>query len=308
MAASDSLRTRGLWVPAIRPPTVPKGSSRLRMTFSAAHGDDDVERLLEGLAGLPGRHPVATEHEASRGGPRAGPRSRAAARMGYARRDVGPVARRPRRRGQAPHRRPAGPWPQSLGYRGQRPCEAWRRPSSRSSREAPPCSAGRSAAWWHLNLPGGIRAICKPSCSWPRRRDSSPDRTGSMDSSRRCWTDLRTDSRRTAIARCGISSLCRHAAMSTPPRRSGHCATASCRAASRSTCAGRRSPNSPQRGPARGTAADRASGPGDCRRTRQAHALRGRAGPRRRLPRGTAPDHRAQRTRAIPFAPRSGAG
>ena len=52
MAASDSLRKRGLWVPAIRPPTVPKGSSRLRITFSAAHDDDDVERLLEGLAGL----------------------------------------------------------------------------------------------------------------------------------------------------------------------------------------------------------------------------------------------------------------
>ena len=57
MAASDSLRRRGLWVPAIRPPTVPQGSSRLRITFSAAHGDDDIERLLEGLAGLPGHSP-----------------------------------------------------------------------------------------------------------------------------------------------------------------------------------------------------------------------------------------------------------
>ena len=57
MAASDSLRKRGLWVPAIRPPTVPKGSSRLRITFSAAHGDDDIERLLEGLAGLPRQTP-----------------------------------------------------------------------------------------------------------------------------------------------------------------------------------------------------------------------------------------------------------
>jgi 8-amino-7-oxononanoate synthase len=53
MAASDSLRKRGLWVPAIRPPTVPQGSSRLRITFSAAHTDEDVERLLEGLAALP---------------------------------------------------------------------------------------------------------------------------------------------------------------------------------------------------------------------------------------------------------------
>jgi 8-amino-7-oxononanoate synthase len=53
IAASDSLRRRGLWVPAIRPPTVPKGSSRLRITFSADHADGDIERLLEGLAGLP---------------------------------------------------------------------------------------------------------------------------------------------------------------------------------------------------------------------------------------------------------------
>jgi 8-amino-7-oxononanoate synthase len=57
MAASDSLRKRGLWVPAIRPPTVPKGSSRLRITLSAAHGDDDIERLLDGLAGLPRQAP-----------------------------------------------------------------------------------------------------------------------------------------------------------------------------------------------------------------------------------------------------------
>jgi 8-amino-7-oxononanoate synthase len=53
MAASDSLRKQGLWVPAIRPPTVPKGGSRLRITFSAAHADDDIERLLEGLRSLP---------------------------------------------------------------------------------------------------------------------------------------------------------------------------------------------------------------------------------------------------------------
>ena len=53
VAASDALRSRGLWVPAIRPPTVPAGSSRLRITFSAAHEAADVERLLEALASLP---------------------------------------------------------------------------------------------------------------------------------------------------------------------------------------------------------------------------------------------------------------
>jgi 8-amino-7-oxononanoate synthase len=52
VAASDALLARGFWVPAIRPPTVPAGSSRLRVTLSAAHSEEDVERLLAALATL----------------------------------------------------------------------------------------------------------------------------------------------------------------------------------------------------------------------------------------------------------------
>ena len=52
LAASAALLERGLWVPAIRPPTVPVGTSRLRVTLSAAHSDDDVERLIEALVEL----------------------------------------------------------------------------------------------------------------------------------------------------------------------------------------------------------------------------------------------------------------
>lgn len=47
---SAALRERGLLVGAIRPPTVPAGSARLRVTFSAAHSEAQVERLLDILA------------------------------------------------------------------------------------------------------------------------------------------------------------------------------------------------------------------------------------------------------------------
>ena len=59
VAASEALRSEGLWIPAIRPPTVPAGTSRLRITFSAAHSDADVDRLLESL-GRVGRDPQGT--------------------------------------------------------------------------------------------------------------------------------------------------------------------------------------------------------------------------------------------------------
>jgi 8-amino-7-oxononanoate synthase len=49
LALSAALESSGLLVPAIRPPTVPAGTARLRVTFSALHELADVDRLLAAL-------------------------------------------------------------------------------------------------------------------------------------------------------------------------------------------------------------------------------------------------------------------
>lgn len=50
LALSRQLFDAGLWVAAIRPPTVPRGTSRLRITLSAAHADEQIDRLVDALA------------------------------------------------------------------------------------------------------------------------------------------------------------------------------------------------------------------------------------------------------------------
>lgn len=52
VAWSGQLEAQGILVSAIRPPTVPEGSARLRVTFSANHTDRHLERLLEALSRL----------------------------------------------------------------------------------------------------------------------------------------------------------------------------------------------------------------------------------------------------------------
>jgi len=52
LRVASALYERGLWVPAIRPPTVPKGTSRLRVSLSAAHSTAQVAQLIDALHDL----------------------------------------------------------------------------------------------------------------------------------------------------------------------------------------------------------------------------------------------------------------
>ena len=49
VALGQALWERGIWAPAIRPPTVPAGTARLRISLSAAHADSDVDALVDAL-------------------------------------------------------------------------------------------------------------------------------------------------------------------------------------------------------------------------------------------------------------------
>ncbi|MEC9367563.1 MAG: 8-amino-7-oxononanoate synthase [Pseudomonadota bacterium] len=49
LTLAAALREAGFWAVAIRPPTVPQGTARLRLAFNAAHTDEDVEQLLSAV-------------------------------------------------------------------------------------------------------------------------------------------------------------------------------------------------------------------------------------------------------------------
>jgi len=61
LALSHALDRNGFWVAAIRPPTVPAGTSRLRITLSAAHRPDQINALVDTLASLMPQFPSESE-------------------------------------------------------------------------------------------------------------------------------------------------------------------------------------------------------------------------------------------------------
>jgi 7-keto-8-aminopelargonate synthetase-like enzyme len=50
LALAKALLDKGVYVPAIRPPTVPEGTCRLRFTVTAAHKPEDIDQAIDALA------------------------------------------------------------------------------------------------------------------------------------------------------------------------------------------------------------------------------------------------------------------
>jgi 8-amino-7-oxononanoate synthase len=49
LQVAQHLYKKNIWVPAIRPPTVPANTARLRITFSTSHNKEQIDQLIQAL-------------------------------------------------------------------------------------------------------------------------------------------------------------------------------------------------------------------------------------------------------------------
>ena len=50
LRVAEALYKKNIWVPAIRPPTVPVGTARLRITLSASHTTEQIDQLINAIS------------------------------------------------------------------------------------------------------------------------------------------------------------------------------------------------------------------------------------------------------------------
>ena len=197
LAAAEALAARGLLVTAIRPPTVPPGTSRLRVALSAAHTPEQVDTLAAALAEL-FPDDVRSAHDPSA---HVGVRRRAPAtevgKTWWTAATAPRAARRGRARSAA--RKPVQSGDPGDGHRRRGAGRRDRRGSRRGVPAAPHATTWRGRRRWRPAswAPPASPPPTSPAGSSGRRRSTSGSSKGSAARARRSATTATTSTSRT---------------------------------------------------------------------------------------------------------------